>query len=151
MQMVFSDYLNTKLGRRGWSGPEMARQMKRVDPRNAVSGSAVNAWRRGEYLPKREHIPAIARVLEASEQEIWRLVQPDVAGNPEVAEMLAREIPKSMTPREVRLLAYLMRANVQALQAWGRGEDAQDAARDAQDMPGSTGEEDRPGARVRSG
>jgi transcriptional regulator with XRE-family HTH domain len=94
----FRDFINSNLNHRGWSGAEFARQMQRFDDR-AASISAVNAWRRGEYLPKREHIPAIAQTLNASEQDIWRMVQPAVTGDMDVAEMLARELPSPPTPR----------------------------------------------------
>jgi len=125
--MDFRDFVNGKLNKKGWSGSEFARQMKRHDDR-AASASAVNAWRRGEYLPKREHIPAIAYTLEESEQDIWRMVQPAVTGDMEVAAMLAREIPSSMKPFEVRLLVHLMRGNLQSIQRWNREEDTRDKA-----------------------
>jgi len=126
--VIFQDFLNAELNKKGWGGSELARQMKRIDQR-AASASAVNAWRRGEYEPKREHIPAIAITLETSEQELWQMVQPAVKGDMEVAEMLAREIPASMKQFEVRLLVQLMRGNVQSIQRWNREEDARDKAK----------------------
>ncbi len=122
---AFSGFLNDELTRLGWTGGEVVRQMKRIDPADAVSVSTVSAWRRGEYLPKREHIPLLAKVIGASEGKLWSLIeQGDLSlAQADAATQIARELPATIQPHEVRLVLELLRGNLQALHHYNQGED----------------------------
>lgn len=96
--MKFSTWLLEVLADEGWSGAEFARRLK-------VTPGAVNKWTNGKAKPSRTHIPAIARVLDMSEQDVWDAVREATyfrGGDSEIMRIL--NLPPDMTPEEARYL-----------------------------------------------
>jgi transcriptional regulator with XRE-family HTH domain len=102
-QTPFQAWLNEELRERGWSGEELARRIN-------VTGSAIGRWRRGEAMPRREHVPALARELGLREEQVMRLTMGDTERqrrDDEIAAYLSYQLPERTTIAEARLLVMM--------------------------------------------